>query len=81
MTTSVEDSLVSSSGIADFNQPACKVCRRNYGGHGVKLAKNTKKKLEKLSLSILGYCRNMVLQHGRPHEKGPAVYVDKNSSV
>ena len=56
------------------------VRRRTYGGH------ETHEKCERPSLepvfgsSILGYCRNIVVQYGRLCGRGPTPYVDMKGS-
>ena len=75
--------LVSSGEVADCNQMNTpplilpfQACRRTYG------SSKTHKKGERPSLepvfglSVLGYCRNMAVQHGGLCRRGPAPYVD-----
>ena len=74
--------MASSSEVAGLNQlntPPLpfQACRRTYDGH----EKCESPSLEPVfGLSVLGYCRNMAMQHGGFCLRGPAPYVDIKGS-
>ena len=75
--------MASSGEVADciqLNTPPLplpsQACRRTYSGHETH-EKHERPSLEPVfGLSILGYCRNMAVQHGGLHGGGPAPSVD-----